>query len=143
MNSIMAINKKVSKTWRLCVLQVLYFLLKFLGKVFISSSYDFINSSQIIAESSIILPNFFSFSQIHVLRFHTYSFSHTWCSLHSHWHLSLFHHRFYLHFVWSNFHLHSHEICFVNVLDSFIPVMRLKALRFKSFVWFETHALLD
>ena len=77
MNSIMAINKKVSKTWRLCVLQVLFFLLKFLGKVFISSSYDFINSSQIIAESSIILPNFFSFSQIHVLRFHTYSFSHT------------------------------------------------------------------
>ena len=59
MNSIMAINKKVSKTWRLCVLQVLFFLLKFLGKVFISSSYDFINSSQIIAESSIILPNFF------------------------------------------------------------------------------------
>ena len=43
----------------------------------------------------------------------------------------------------SNFHLHSHEICFVNVFDSFIPVIMLNMLRFKSSVLFGTHTSLD
>ena len=34
------------------------------------------------------------------------------------------------------------EICFVNIFDSFIPVVILKTLKFKSFVSFRTHALL-
>ena len=32
-----------------------------------------------------------------------------------------------------------HEICFVNVFDSLIPVIMLKMLRFKSSVLFGTH----
>ena len=34
-------------------------------------------------------------------------------------------------------------MCFVNVLDSFIPVIMLIMLRFKSSVLFRTHTLLD
>ena len=40
-------------------------------------------------------------------------------------------------------HLHSHDICFVNVFDSFIPVIMLKTLRFKSSILFGRHTLLD
>ena len=47
------------------------------------------------------------------------------------------------HFFPSNPHLHLHDICFVNVLDSFIPVIMLKALRFKSSILFGKHNLLD
>ena len=36
-----------------------------------------------------------------------------------------------------------HDICFVNVLDSFIPVIMLNELRFKSSALFGTYALLD
>ena len=36
-----------------------------------------------------------------------------------------------------------HDICFVNVFDSFIPVIMLKTLRFKTSVLFGTHTLLD
>ena len=43
----------------------------------------------------------------------------------------------------SNLHLQSHDICFVNVFDSFIPVIMLKTLRFKSTVLFGTHTLLE
>ena len=53
---------------------MLCFLMKFVGIVFISSSYDFITSSQIIAESSIILAKYFPFSQLHVTGFQTYFF---------------------------------------------------------------------
>ena len=49
----------------------------------------------------------------------------------------------YITFVPSRLHLHSHEICFVNVFDSFITVIRLKRLRFKFFPLFGTFALLD
>ena len=51
-----------------------------------------------------------------------------------------------LHFFPSNLYLHLHDICTVNVSNSFIPVIMLNMLRFKSFnltVLFETHTLLD
>ena len=57
--------------------------------------------------------------------------------LHSHQHLSLFY------FLPSNLHLHLHDICLVSVFDSFIPVIMLNTLRFKSSVLFGTHTLLD
>ena len=63
--------------------------------------------------------------------------------LHSHQHLSLFHHWFKLNFVTSDLHLHSHDIFFINVLDSFFPVMMLNTLRFKSSVLLGMHTLLD
>ena len=40
----------------------------------------------------------------------------------------------------SNLHLHLH-ICFVNVFDSFIPVIMLSTFRFKSSVLFGTYIL--
>ena len=43
----------------------------------------------------------------------------------------------------SNLHLHSHDICFVNVFNSFIPVITLNTLRFKSSALFGKHAILD
>ena len=57
-----------------CVLQITFFSLKFVGIVFVSSSSfrlslvsKSITSSQIIAESSVILAKYFQFSQIHLL----------------------------------------------------------------------------
>ena len=49
----------------------------------------------------------------------------------------------YIKFFPSNLHLHLHNISFVNVFDTFIPVIMLKTLRFKSSVLFGTHTLLD
>ena len=36
-----------------------------------------------------------------------------------------------------------HDTCFVNLVDSFIPAIMLKTLRFKSLVLFGTHTILD
>ena len=126
----------------MCLLSFI-FSLKFVGIVTISSSNYFITSPQIIAESTITLAKYFPFSQIHLLGFQTGFFSHTWIFLHSHRHLSLFHHWFELHFFPSKLHLYSHEMCFVNVLDLFIPVIKLKKPRFKSSVLLGIHILLD
>ena len=49
---------------------------------------------------------------------------------------------FYL-FLLPNLHSHLYDICFVNVLDSFIPVIILRTCKFKSSVSFRTHTLLD
>ena len=57
--------------------------------------------------------------------------------------LSLFHFWFEFHFLPSNLPLHSHDICFVNVFDSFFSVIMLNTLRFESSVLFGTHTLLD
>ena len=114
---------------------------------FVSLPYDLasvsIISSYIINESSIIPAKYFSLSQLQEAGLQTQSFSHIWCFLHSHRHLLLSHNWFNLHFVSSNLHFHSHEICFVNILGSIIPVIILNTLRFKSFVLFRTHILLD
>ena len=45
------------------------FLLKFVGTVSVSSSYDSIISSHVITESSIILAKYFLFSQLCVVEF--------------------------------------------------------------------------
>ena len=139
----MVINKKGSKTYKVCVLQVIFCFVKICWNSFYFFTYDSITSSIAITESSIILAKYFSFWQIHVLGFQTYSFSNIWCLWQSHWHLSFFHHWFDLNFFLSSLHLYLHEICFANVFDSFIPVMMLKTLRFKISVLFEIHSLLD
>ena len=59
MNNAIVINKNASFTGS-------SFLLKFVGIAFVSSSNAFITSSQIIAQSSIILANYFPFSQPHI-----------------------------------------------------------------------------
>ena len=82
----------------------------------VSSSYDSIPLSQIIAESSIIIVKFIPFSQLHAAGFQTIFFTYM-SFLHSHQHFSLFHHGPELYFLPSNLHLHSHDICFVNVFD--------------------------
>ena len=49
----------------------------------------------------------------------------------------------WLTFVSPNLHLHLQEIYFVNLFDSFIPVIILKTLRFESSVLFGMHTSLD
>ena len=49
--------------------RLLSFLLKFVGIVFVSSSYDSITTSHVIAELSIILAKYFLFSQLYVAGF--------------------------------------------------------------------------
>ena len=44
-----------------------------------------------------------------------------------------------LHFLSSNLHSHSHDICFVKTF----PAVMLQTLRFKSSVLFGPHTLLD
>ena len=66
----MAINKKSSKIWTFCFTGYIIFTKTFWNS-FCLSSYDFITSSQIIAESSILLAKYCSFSQIHLLGFQT------------------------------------------------------------------------
>ena len=48
--------------------------------------------------------------------------------LHSHCFSSLFHHWCELHFISSNLHLHEHNVCYVSILDWFIPVVRFNLL---------------
>ena len=48
-----------------------------------------------------------------------------------------------LYFLPSTLHLHLHYIWFVNISDSFIPVIILKTLKCKSSVLFRTNTLLD
>ena len=61
----MVINKKASKIYKFCVLQVIFFSLEFVGTVFVSS----LISSHLITESSIILAEYFPFSQLHAAEF--------------------------------------------------------------------------
>ena len=49
----------------------------------------------------------------------------------------------YISFHQSNTSLHSHNKCFVTVIDSFIPVIMLNTLRFKSCVSLGSYTLLD
>ena len=42
----------------------------------------------------------------------------------------------------TSLHIHSHDLCFINVFDLFIPVIMMKTHRFKS-VLFETQTILD
>ena len=44
-----------------------------------------------------------------------------------------------LHFLPSNLHLHSHEICFASVFDSFTPLIMLNASRFMSSILLGNH----
>ena len=48
-----------------------------------------------------------------------------------------------LHSLPSSLHWYSHDIRFVNVFDSFIPVIMPSTLRLESSVSFETQTLLD
>ena len=50
---------------------------------------------------------------------------------------------FELHFLPSNLHLNLHDICFANVFDSFVTIIILKMLRFKSSVLYRTYTLLN
>ena len=108
---------------------------KICWKSFCSSLLDlastYITSSRVTAETSLILVKYFLFSQILVGRFQTQLFSHIWHYLHSHRHLSLFHH-------WSELHFfHQIYIC-ICMIYAFL-------IFFCSFtsVLFGTHTLLD
>ena len=134
--------------YKFCLLQIIFFSLTFVSSLFYLASASII-SSHIIAESSIVLAKCFIFLQLHVAEFQTESFS-DMCFLHSLW-FSWFYFCFYCHssidlnyiFSSSNLHLHTHDISFVKIFDSFFSVIVSKTCIFKSFVLFETHTLLD
>ena len=60
-NNVIVINEKTSKIYEFYALQVIFFSLKFVRIVFISSLYNSITLSQIIPKSSINLLNIFHF----------------------------------------------------------------------------------
>ena len=90
--------------------------------------------------SFIILTKYLPFLQVHVAGYQIQTFS-CICFLYLHWHLLLFHFWIELHFLSLHFHLYSYDTCLVNVFDSFIPVIMLHTLKFKSSVLFGTHTL--
>ena len=119
-----------------------YFLLEqfFVWNVFVV----YRSSSHVIIESSVILAKYLPFSQLKVAGFQIQGFfAHMifFRMLQSHQYQSPFNFWLELHFPPSNLHLHSLDIYFFNVFDSFIPVITLKTLRFKSYVLFGTHIL--
>ena len=118
----------------LLFVQVHYVRTVSVGIVFVS----FIISSHIITESRTILHTCLQFLQLHVAGFQIYFFSHIRCSfgfLHLHQHLLLFPSiKLTFTFDWYIF-----SQCFWLL----IPVIILKACKFKSFVSFGTHTLLD
>ena len=116
--------------------------MKFVRIVFVSSSDYSLTTLHVIAESFIILAKFFSIFAITCRRIPNIIFSHAWRFSHSHQHLLLFHHWYKLHFFPWNLHLHSDDRCFVNIFDSFVPVIMLNTLRINSYVLFGSHTLL-
>ena len=68
----MVTNIKASKIYKFFVLQVTFFLLKFVGMLFAGNVFvgailvPSVTSSRIITESSIILLAYLPFSQVHV-----------------------------------------------------------------------------
>ena len=102
-----------------------------------------ISSSHVIVELSVIRAKFFLFLQLHVEGFQ-YNISHIHDAYYTH--INIYHYSTIdqLHFLSSNLHLHLHDISFVKIFGSFIPVIiLLKTLIFKSSVLFGAHTLLD
>ena len=95
----------------------------------------FLISSHINTGSSIKFPTYLLFSQLYAEGLQIKPFAHTMFF----WIFTLTTTLFLL----SHLHSNLNHICFVNVLDWFIPVIRLKVCKFKYFVLFETHTLLD
>ena len=117
---------------------VYFFLVKIcwnlLKLVFAFLSYDFITSSHIIAESFIILAKYFPFSQLHIEGFQiwfcfTYIMFFTLTST-----FTVIPLLTRITFYAIKVTLHLHDTCFVNVFNSFIPVIMLSTHRFKSSV---------
>ena len=118
------------------MLQIIIFSLKFVGIVFISSSYYFITSSQIIIESSTILCLFtITCNRITNIFFFTYIMF--YINIYRYSSIDL------THILFHQFYIYAHEICFENVFDSFVPIIMLHTLKFKSFLLFGIHTLLD
>ena len=100
-------------------------------------------SSQLMTESSIIFIEYLPFLQLHLAGCQIESFSRTLSSfrfLHSHRHYRsstfdlnyIFYHQIHI-------YMYICDIYFVNVLHSFIPVITMNMLRFKSSVLFGAH----
>ena len=68
-NNAIVIIKNASKIQTFCILQVVFFSLKFVGIVFVSLLHDSVISSHLIAESSIIVAKYFPFLQLDVVVF--------------------------------------------------------------------------
>ena len=100
-------------------------------------------SSQLMIESSIIFIKYLPFVQLHLAGCQVEPFSRTLSSfrfLHSHQHYRSS--TFDLNYIfYQQIHIYMYicDIYFVNVLHSFIPVIIMNMLGFKSSVLFGTH----
>ena len=119
---------------------MLSFSLKFAGIFFL---FVFIFSWYIVAASPIILSKYFPFSHLHAAGFQIKFLSKIHCFFsHFYTYIDIYYYLFELHFPPSNLPLHSHDICFVNVSNSFFLLIMRKTLPFKSSVLFGSHTLL-
>ena len=102
------------------------FSLKLVGTVFVVSLF----SSHLITESSVTHAKYFPFLQLHVAGFQISSKN---VLLDFHTHIDIYRHST---FDSNNifYDLHSHNICFANVFDSFILVTMLKTLKIFRFL---------
>ena len=92
----------------------------FIGTIFVGTAFvTFTDPSHVITESPIILLKSLLFALVYAVGFQRQCFSGTYffVFLHLHRNLLLFHFWFELHFLPSNLHFQSHDICFVDVFD--------------------------
>ena len=126
----MAINKKASKIQK-------FFEILSVETVFVV----FIIPLHVITESSIILAKYLPFLQLHVGRIPN-------ITLYTHYiytNISIYRcSTFDLHYIfYHQIYIYIRMKCFVNVFSSFLPVIMLKTLRFKSSVLFGKHTFLE
>ena len=133
-------------------------MLKYIGKVSVGTIFvgtdvfeiAFISSvisSQVITELPTILAKYCPFLQLHVAGFQKYIFCTHDVLLHFYTHIRIYcYSNFYFNYILyhiKKLHLNSHDMCFVNIFDSFLPVTMLKKLRFESYVLFGAHTTLN
>ena len=136
-NNAAIIKNKPNKIQKFCVLQIEFFSLKFVVTVFVYSAS--IISSHLIIELSIIIAEYLPFFQLHVTRFQICIFFTCVMLFALTSKFIVVHFWSELPFLPSNLHLHSHGICFVNIFDSFTPVIILNTPRFKFSILFGIH----
>ena len=114
----MVINEKASETYKFPILQFTFFSLEFAGTVFVGIVFVIF-----IILSTVLVLEYFSFSQVHVPGFQNYLFRtldvfSDFCP-----HIDIYcYSTFYLNYIlyyqfYSNLHLYFHDICFVNVFN--------------------------
>ena len=125
------------------------FFIKILWNGFCFVSCVFLTSSHAITELFIILAKYFSFSQIYLLGFQTYSFLHTW-NFYTYFNIYCYSTIIWITFFSIKFTFTSawYILCYLSypilchIFDSFISVIMLNTFWFKFSVLFGVHTVL-